>query len=81
MSRFLIALFCLSVLVMTQNRVVATSNPSDPFPDETSPPIATASIVGTDVPQPAAVLFLIVGLSGLTAAGSRSRRRSDRASV
>jgi hypothetical protein len=75
MSRFLLALVCLSTLAMAQNRVVAT-------PDLESAHEATlsaASIVGENVPRPAATILLIVGLSGLAAAGNRPARRRDRA--
>jgi hypothetical protein len=81
MSRFLISLVCLSTLAMAQNRIVVASDAPGPNPESAGTLIATASMIREDAPRPAAVMLLVVGLSGLTAAGSRGSRREDRRSA
>jgi len=78
MSRFLISLVCLSTLAMAQNRIVVEPDLAGPTAEPAGGLLATASIVGKQAPRPAAVLLLVVGLSGLTAAGSRRPRRGAR---
>ncbi len=88
MHRFLIAFVCLSALAMVQNVVVVTPLAVD-SPLEIGAAsehsghhlMPTADILEEDNrPEPATVMLLVAGLSGLTAVGGRKHDREKRAS-
>lgn len=87
MRQFLIAFICLSTLAMAQNVVVATPL-SDPVPAASAASeasgnrfVPSAALLGGSVPEPATMLLLVAGLSGLSAVGGRNRARKKRASA
>lgn len=71
MRRFLIAFFCLSTIAMAQNVVVAT-----PLNVDSAPALGAISepvgVLGGEIPEPATMMFLIAGVSGLAAVGGRN---------
>jgi hypothetical protein len=80
MRQFWIALVCLSTLAMAQNMVVVAPLSTDedraacpPAEITTSQFSPASAFPGGEVPTPATMLLLVVGLSGLTAVGGRNR--------
>jgi len=87
MRQFLIAFICLSTLAMAQNVVVATPL-SDPVPVASAASeasgnrfVPSAALLDGGVPEPATMLLLVAGLSGLSAVGGRNHGRKKRASA
>ncbi|HEB91217.1 MAG TPA: hypothetical protein ENI85_16705 [Deltaproteobacteria bacterium] len=87
LRRFATILLCLSALAMGQNVLVATpasSAPARPGIEQTGPdPTAAATCDGAaavsrDVPAPASLMLLVVGLSGLAAVSGRPEADPDR---
>jgi hypothetical protein len=91
MHRFLTAFLCLSTLAMTQNvvagtpssfatvemRAIAVGGESAGIPGR----VVARDAVGGEVPSPATMMLLVIGLAGLSAVGGRPRvsERSPRA--
>jgi len=85
MRQFLIAFVCLSTIAMAQNVVVATPGlpvSADPMLVMSATPDApvsrfmpSAALSGGNVPEPATMMLLVAGLSGLTAIGGRNHDR------
>ncbi len=87
MRQFLIAFVCLSTIAMAQTVVVATPLSADPVhvmsaASEASGDalVSSAALVGGGVPEPAAMMLLVLGLSGLTAVGGRNHTRKKQVS-
>lgn len=92
MRPFLIALFSLLVVAMTQSVVVVTPIVADvvavPALEMRAAPrvrdnrfVPSASDLDRDVPTPATAVLLLAGLSGLTAMSGRKHDRKNRASA
>ncbi len=86
MRRFVTAFVCLSFLAMAQNVVLIEPRPMDPALEMSAtsqtrdnPFVPSAALLRQDdAPEPAAMMLLVVGLSGLTAVGGRNHDRKTR---
>ena len=87
MRQFLIAFVCLSTIAMAQTVVVATPLSADPVPAmsanseaSSSAFVPSATPLGGKVQEPATMMLLVLGLSGLTAVSGRNHARKKRVS-
>jgi hypothetical protein len=82
MRQFLIAFVCLSTIAMAQTVVVAMPLSADPVPAmsanseaSSSAFVPSATPLGGKVQEPATMMLLVLGLSGLTAVSGRNHAR------
>ena len=87
MRQFLIAFVCLSTIAMAQTVVVATPLSADPVPAmsanseaNSSAFVPSAAPLGGKVQEPATMMLLVLGLSGLTAVSGSNHAGKKRVS-
>ena len=81
MRRFLTALVILSIVVMAQSVVAITPTPSSGHLQveilEASSAATSELVAIGGLPEPFTLALLLMGISGLAAAGNRSSREQD----